>query len=81
MVTFECKFIDLLKNALLLALGKAPLNLVLCLISAAIVVVMYFYIRPGFVLFLSFFKQKQRSLQAINEPRLSWVLYLKPHVS
>ena len=54
MVTFECKFIDLLKNALLLALGKAPLNLVLCLISAAIVVVMYFYIRPGFVLFLSF---------------------------
>ncbi len=54
MVTYECKFRDLMKNSLLLALGKAPLNLILCIISAGILVVMYFYLRPGFVLFLSF---------------------------
>ena len=53
MVTFECKFFDLLKNALLLALGKAPLNLFLCVFAAASVVIMYFYIQPGFVLFFS----------------------------
>ena len=53
MVTFECKFFDLLKNALLLALGKAPLNLFLSVFAAASVVIMYFYIQPGFVLFFS----------------------------
>ena len=54
MVTFECKFIDLLKNSLLLALGKAPLNLFLSVFVIAFVLVMYFYIQPGFVIIFSF---------------------------
>ncbi len=52
MVTFECKFFDLIKNALLLSLGKAPLNLLLGFFSAAATIVLYFYIRPGFLMFL-----------------------------
>lgn len=53
MVTFECKFIDLLKNSLLVALGKAPLNLLLSVLVSGLVIVFYFYVQPGFVLFFS----------------------------
>ena len=53
MVTFECKFIDLLKNSLLVALGKAPLNLLLSILVSGLVIIFYFYVKPGFVLFFS----------------------------
>lgn len=38
MVTFNCKFRDLFKNALLLTLGKLPINLLLTAIAVALIV-------------------------------------------
>ncbi len=54
MVTYECKLKDLYKNSLILALGKAPMNLVLTIICAAMVFAMFNYLNPLFALILSF---------------------------
>ena len=54
MVTFECKFRDLIKNAFMLAFGKAPMNLVLMVIVFAILGVMFSYLQPMFAVFICF---------------------------
>ncbi len=54
MVTFECKFRDLIKNAFMLAFGKAPMNLVLMVIVFAIFGVMFSYLQPMFAVFICF---------------------------
>ncbi|MBP3360433.1 MAG: DUF624 domain-containing protein [Clostridia bacterium] len=54
MITFECKFRDLLKNALMLAFGKAPMNLVLGALAIALLGVMFNYLQPVFALLLCF---------------------------
>ena len=46
MVTYECKFIDLFKNAMLLALGKSPLNLVLTGICIAVLIAVFNFLHP-----------------------------------
>lgn len=54
MITFECKFKDLLKNALMLAFGKAPMNLVLAAIAIALLGIMFNYLQPMFAMLLCF---------------------------
>lgn len=46
MVTYDCKFKDLLKNSLLLALGKAPVNLILTIIPIAVLYLLFNYLQP-----------------------------------
>lgn len=54
MITFECKFKDLLKNALMLAFGKAPMNLVLAAIAIFLLGIMFNYLQPMFAVLLCF---------------------------
>lgn len=55
MVTYDCKLKDLYKNALLLALGKSPMNLFLLAFAAAGTSVLFNYIQPYFALLLCVF--------------------------
>jgi len=54
MVTYECKIKELYKNSLILALGKAPMNLILVIISSAIVFFLFNFLNPLFALVVSF---------------------------
>ncbi len=54
MVTFECKFKDLIKNALMLALGKAPMNLFLTVICFVLLMILFNFLHPVFAVFLCF---------------------------
>ena len=55
MVTFKCTFRQLLKNALMLAFGKAPMNLLLAVISGGLVFVLFnFPLNPVFAIFVCF---------------------------
>lgn len=53
MVTYECKFFDLVKNSLLLALGKSPLNLVITCITVALLMVVFNFLHPIMSIFIS----------------------------
>lgn len=46
MVTYDCKFRDLLKYSLLIAFGKGPINLILTIIPVAILYVLFNYLQP-----------------------------------
>ena len=54
MVTYECKLKDLYKNSLILALGKAPMNLILVAVSTGIVFLLFNFLNPLFALILIF---------------------------
>lgn len=54
MVTYECKTKDLYKNSLILALGKAPMNLVLIIICSLMIFALFNYLNPIFAVLLSF---------------------------
>lgn len=55
MVTFECTNKQLFKNALLLAVAKLPMNIVLALIVLALNFVIYNFLIPAVALAISFF--------------------------
>lgn len=46
MVTFDCKFKDLIKNSLMLACGKSPINLLLAVISVIFTVLIFNVFHP-----------------------------------
>ncbi len=52
MITYECKIIDLYKNAFVIAFAKLPLNLILSIISILITLTLFIYIEATFSLFL-----------------------------
>ena len=54
MITFECKFKDLLKNAFMLSFGKAPMNLLLCVIVLFLLGALFSFIQPIFAIFVCF---------------------------
>ena len=53
MVTYDCKFLDLVKNSLLLALGKSPLNLLIVCITTGILIVVFNFLHPLMSIFIS----------------------------
>lgn len=54
MITFECKIGQLYKNALLLALGKAPMNLILSAISVGLMFILFNFVNPVFATAICF---------------------------
>jgi len=54
MVTFKCSFRQLMKNALMLAFGKAPMNLILTAISGGLLFVLFNFLQPVFAVFVCF---------------------------
>ncbi len=46
MVTYDCKFKDLIKNSLLLSLGRAPINLILMIFASGLMIVAFNYLHP-----------------------------------
>lgn len=53
MVTYDCKFFDLIKNSLLLALGKSPVNLIITCIVVGILITMFNLLHPIMSIFIS----------------------------
>lgn len=54
MVTFECSAFNLYKNALIIALGKAPMNFLLAIFAFAIIILVFAYIPTVLSVILSF---------------------------
>ena len=52
MVTYDCKMRDLFKNSILLGLGRAPVNLILIVLSLALYVVAFHYLQPLVAVFV-----------------------------
>ena len=54
MVTFECTFMQMMKNAILCAVAHLPMAIFHTILSVAIVVVMSFAVYPGIVIVFNF---------------------------
>lgn len=54
MVTFECSFMQMIKNAMLCAVAHLPMAIFHTLLSVVLIVVMSFAIFPGFVIVFNF---------------------------
>ena len=54
MVTFECTFMQMIKNAMLCAIAHLPMAVFHTVLSAAIIVVMSFAVYPGIVIVFDF---------------------------
>lgn len=54
MVTFDSKLRELYRNAVILAIGKAPMNLLLTVIAGAIGTGLYMFLTPPFAFLLTF---------------------------